>query len=137
MSETRNHKTYNTELKEFARQNRKQMTPPEKKLWHKILKVGDLAEYKFLRQKPLGNYIADYYCSELKLVIELDGMSHNEKLEYDARRTADLERLGLRVVRYLNTDVIKNAEGVYEHLLMIIKEIKAQSENISLISEKV
>ena len=131
MPETRNHRTYNTDSIEYARINRKQMTPPEKKMWHRILKVGELADYKFVKQKPLGHYIADFYCSNLHLVVELDGMSHDLKLEYDTKRTAYLEEMGLKVVRYLNTDVMKNEQGVYEHLLMIIKQINAERTKIS------
>ena len=67
--------------------------------------MRQFADYKFLRQKPIDNYIVDFYCSELCLVIEIDGDSHAEAVEYDAARTKVLEALGLTVVRYTNDDV--------------------------------
>ena len=69
---------------------------------------------KFTRQKPLLNYIVDFYCSSLLLVIELDGDSHLDNKDYDNQRTADLNKFGIKVIRYCNYD-IKN-EGIIEDL---------------------
>ena len=85
--------------------------------------MRQFAEYKFLRQKPIDNYIVDFYCSELRLVIEIDGDSHAEAVEYDAARTRVLEAFGLTVVRYSNDDVLRNIEGVYDDLWSKIQRL--------------
>ena len=107
---------YNKNLTERARENRKNPTMAESKIWNEVLRMRQFADYKFLRQKPIDNYIADFYCSELRLVIEIDGDSHAETVEYDAERTKVLQALGLTVVRYTNDDVIQNIQGVYDDL---------------------
>ncbi len=68
--------------------------------------------YDFHRQKPLLNYIVDFYCPELELAIEIDGSTHNEKLEQDAKRQEDLEKLGLHFLRFLDFDVRTNLDGI-------------------------
>ena len=78
--------------------------------------MKQFSSYKFLRQKPIDNYIVDFYCSELRLVIEVDGDSHAESVECDAERTRGLESLELAVVRYSNDGVLRNIEGVYDDL---------------------
>ena len=85
--------------------------------------MRQFAEYKFLRQKPIDNYIVDFYCSELRLVIEIDGDSHAETVEYDAERTKVLQSLGLTVVRYTNDDVIQNIRGVFDDLSEKIEKL--------------
>ncbi len=82
---------YDKHLTAFARENRKAPTPAENLLWQKILHNRQFHGHKFLRQKPIGPNIADFYCAELKLVIEIDGDSHAVRTDYDARRTAFLE----------------------------------------------
>lgn len=99
---------YNKTLTDRAREHRKNPTKAESKIWNEVLRMRQFAEYKFLRQKPIDNYIVDFYCSELRLVIEIDGDSHAETVEYDAERTKILQTLGLSVVRYTNDDVIRN-----------------------------
>jgi very-short-patch-repair endonuclease len=110
---------YNQNLTERARENRKNPTKAESKIWREILRMKQFADFKFLRQKPIDNYIVDFYCSELRLVIEVDGDSHVESVEYDALRTSILESLGLRVIRFTNADVLGNIEGVYEELIKV------------------
>lgn len=97
-------KTYNTALVPRARSMRREMTPAEKYLWLNCLK---LLPHKFRRQRPFGRFIVDFYCAELKLVIEVDGDSHftEQGMAYDAERTRFLESLGLRVVRFTNAEV--------------------------------
>ena len=94
-----------------ARALRKEMTKEERHLWYDFLRHHPL---KFYRQKPIGNYIADFYCLSARLVIELDGGQHYEPpgQEKDRIRTEDLEKLGLHVLRFSNLDVMKNFEGV-------------------------
>ncbi len=103
-------------LTPLARGNRNNPTPAENLLWQKVLRNRQFFGHKFLRQKPIGPFIADFYCAELKLVIEIDGDSHAVHTGYDAGRTAFLESRGLRVLRYANHDILSNLSGVYEHL---------------------
>ncbi len=107
---------YEKHLTPLARENRKNPTPAENFLWQKVLRNRQFHGHKFLRQKPIGPFIADFYCAELKLVIEIDGDSHAAQEGYDARRTAFRENRGLHVLRYANRGVLNNLSGVYEHL---------------------
>lgn len=104
---------YNPELNDRARQMRKEMTKAEQKLWFQFLK--DL-KHNFLRQRIIDNYIVDFYCSEFKLVIELDWGTHyiNGAQEYDRERTEILEWYWLKVIRFTNDEVYNNFEGVCE-----------------------
>ena len=87
------------------------MTKTEARLWFEVLKDF---EPRVRRQRPIGGYIADFYCAVCKVVIEVDGDSHftPDGLEYAAQRTAFLEGLGLKVLRFLNADVLENLRGV-------------------------
>jgi very-short-patch-repair endonuclease len=107
---------YDKHLTAYARANRKEPTPAENLLWQKILRNRQFHGYKFLRQKPIGPFIADFYCAELNVIIEIDGDSHAAQEDYDAQRTAFLKSRGLRVLRYANRDILNNLSGVYEHL---------------------
>jgi very-short-patch-repair endonuclease len=94
-----------------AREMRHQQIPAEGKLWA-VLRGGQLHGLKFRRQHPIGRFIADFYCAEARLVIELDGESHAVQQEYDAIRTAYLQAQGYHVIRFTNHDVQSNLEGV-------------------------
>lgn len=96
-----------------ARELRKSMTPAEKILW-KYLKNNKLGGFKFRRQHPLDIFIADFYCYQKKLIIELDGGVHDtvERMEYDDGRTFELEEKGFRVLRFRNEEIITNIEYV-------------------------
>lgn len=87
---------YNPRLKELAKKLRKQGILSEVLLW-KELKGKKLLGYDFHRQKPIDEYIVDFYCAELNIVIEIDGSSHNDKFENDIIRQNKLEELGLTV----------------------------------------
>src|SRR5438045_8064021 len=102
---------YRRSLRRRAQSLRRDPTPAERKLWYEFLR--DLPE-KFTRQKPLGPYIADFYCSAHRLVIEIDGDSHFNATAacYDGRRTAMMEALGLRILRFTNAEVMQQFEGV-------------------------
>jgi very-short-patch-repair endonuclease len=102
---------YNPKLKQKSRDLRKNSTPAEVLLWNQ-LKSKQMHRYQFMRQKPIGEYIVDFYCSKLKLVIEIDGISHNDKFEYDLDRQNYLESLGLAVIRFNDIYVKKNMQGV-------------------------
>lgn len=90
---------YDKNLKEKARTLRNTPTAAEKKLWYEYLNNH---KYTFLRQKPISSYIVDFYCSELSLVIEIDGDSHLEEknINYDIKRTKNLEKYGLKILRF-------------------------------------
>ena len=106
---------HNKELVSVARMPRKNMTKEEKHLQYDFLRTYPV---RFSRQKVLGNYIADFYCAEAKLVIELDGSGHytDEAKEYDEKRTAFLEKYGLKVIRIPNTEINNNFRGVCEYI---------------------
>ena len=102
---------HNKNNEKFARQLRKEMTPWERKLWYCFLKEYPV---RFQRQKCIDNFIVDFYCFQAKLIIELDGGGHYhpESKERDENRTKILEKYGLKVVRFCNTDIDKNFYGV-------------------------
>lgn len=113
---------YNQKLVEVARKNRKNSTQAENKIWYEVLKSKQFENYKFHRQKPLDNFIADFYCAELMLVIEIDGDSHAGQEEYDTIRSEKLNEYGIKVIRYTNNDVLFNIGGVYQDLKNKIKK---------------
>ena len=84
---------YNPKLRKKASELRKNATFTERYLW-KFLRSKQMMGYQFMRQKPIGNYIVDFYCSKLFLVIEIDGITHNDKQEYDKNRDVYLKRIG-------------------------------------------
>ncbi len=84
-------------------------------LWQQ-LKSGKMNGLDFDRQKIIGNYIVDFYCAKRHVVIEVDGASHNDKIEYDAERDCYLESLGLTVIHILAEDVLNQLEYVAEIL---------------------
>jgi very-short-patch-repair endonuclease len=108
---------YDKRLTALARENRRNPTPAETLLWQKVLRGKQFEHYKFLRQKPIGDYIVDFYCAELRLVIEIDGDSHAEQLDYDAQRTRFLNSHSLQVIRYANRDVLHELPGLHDNLL--------------------
>ena len=95
---------YNPALKELARQLRNNSTLSEVLLWNE-LKNGKLKSYDFHRQKPIDNYIVDFFCYGLKLIIEIDGESHNQKYEEDKIRQKKLESFELTVLRFDDLEV--------------------------------
>ena len=107
---------YNKTLTEKAQKNRKNPTPAEQKLWHEILQSKRLDDLKFTRQKPLDEYIVDFYCAKLMLAIEIDGDTHAGQKQYDKDRTKNLNKFGVEVIRYTNAEVLNNLEGVYQDL---------------------
>jgi len=113
---------YNPKLKNRARKLRITMTDAEIKLWQH-LRMKQVAGVKFLRQRPIGNYIVDFYAPEAKLIIEVDGGQHYEDngLEYDEIRDAYLKGLNLKVLRVSNLDVLNNIEGVVEKIIELIE----------------
>ena len=106
------------EQRERARQLRKSDTAAEQRLWEH-LRGRRLSGLKFVRQLPIGPYIADFACRTAYLIVEVDGATHSsdEELAYDQARTAYLEREGWKVLRVWNAEVFTNRDGVLETLL--------------------
>ncbi len=104
-----------------ANKMRKNPTPEENKMWHIILKN---MEPKFTRQKIIGHYIVDFYCSKLKLIIEIDGEQHYlpENEEYENKRTAFLEKSGCKFLRFYNSDINKLIRNVEYNVIDACKE---------------
>ena len=102
---------YQIHLKDYAQENRRHPTPEEKLLWYGFLRTHPR---QFRRQKAFGCYIVDFYCSSAKLVIEIDGAQHfsDEGKEWDKNRTAYLNSLGLRVIRFTNKQVNQEFDAV-------------------------
>ncbi|MDB9305584.1 MULTISPECIES: endonuclease domain-containing protein [Cyanophyceae] len=105
------HLPYNPQLVERAKTLRKNMTKAEKKLWYDYLRNF---QFRVHRQRPIDNFIVDFYCPNLSLVIEVDGESHSTDLaqNYDRERTQILEGYGLRIIRFTNQEVLNAFAGV-------------------------
>jgi very-short-patch-repair endonuclease len=97
------------------REARRDATPAERELWSR-LRSRQLNGAKFRRQVWLGPFIADFFCAEARLIVEVDGDSHAAQESYDERRTNWLSREGFRVVRVTNRDVMHNLDGVLLHI---------------------
>jgi very-short-patch-repair endonuclease len=113
-----------TELKQRRRQLRKRQTPAEDFLWQH-LRGNKLGGFKFRRQHSIGSYIVDFYCAPVKLAIEIDGSIHRRKdvRENDVQKTAYLDSLRIRVIRFSNHEVLDNVEGVKNSLLRALCSI--------------
>lgn len=122
------HLPYNKSLKTFSRKLRNDSTLSEVLLW-KELRAGKMMGYKFNRQKPLLNYIVDFYCKSLKLVIEVDGVSHDNQISYDRdkKRQAELENIGLSFLRFDDSDVKKNMKSVLRTIEGFIEDFEKKN----------
>ncbi|MEY2943405.1 MAG: hypothetical protein RLY97_1419 [Pseudomonadota bacterium] len=110
-------------LTSFAKSMRHEMTEPETLLWLE-LRAERFMGIKFRRQKVIGNYIADFAANDPKLIVELDGNTHDVDDKRDQVRTNYLESQGYQVVRFTNTDVITNMDGVLTVLQNTIQELQ-------------
>ncbi|MBO5359954.1 MAG: endonuclease domain-containing protein [Clostridia bacterium] len=110
----------NKKLKGFSRNLRKNATEQENRLWYRFLRTYPT---RFNRQRVIGNYIVDFYCDKAKLIVELDGSQHFEETGMAADRERDeyLESLGLKILRFSNSDVDKN---FYEVCTVIDNTVK-------------
>lgn len=119
---------HNKTIVPTAKMLRKNMTREEKHLWYDFLRTYAV---RFSRQKVLGKYIADFYCAEAKLVIELDGSQHftEDGKQYDAERTRFLEVYGLKVVRIPNGEVGRNFRGVCEYIDGLVRQSLSRHDN--------
>lgn len=108
---------YDPKLKGFSQKLRREMTDVERLLWSR-LRRKQLKGLQVYRQRIIGKYIADFYCPSAKLVIELDGGQHytDEGLERDKIRDEYMKEQGLKVLRFSDTDVFKNIDGVMQKI---------------------
>ena len=113
---------HNHALVSNAKSLRNNMTKEERRLWYDFLKTHPA---RFQRQKILGNYIVDFYCAKIGLVVELDGGGHYtpEQAEKDNLRTKDLESMKLTVIRICNLDIDRNFRGVCEYIDLTVKNL--------------
>ena len=106
--------------KEFARKLRNNPTPSEEKLWGylRAIKLG----YKFNRQAIIFGYIADFWCPEKQIVVEVDGKSHENRGEYDAERDTRLANVGIKTVRF-------SASDIFDKIDLVVAKIQSELEN--------
>jgi very-short-patch-repair endonuclease len=122
---------YNRTLKEFSRDLRSHSTLSEILLWQK-LRASQLRGYAFNRQKPLGNYIVDFYCRKLDLVIEIDGNSHEyeEAVLEDEERQQVLEHLGVHFLRFTDLEVKRSMASVLNEIGFFIDDFEGKSGGV-------
>ncbi len=111
---------YNPSLTTRARDLRKNSTLSEVLLWNK-LKGKQLLNYKFRRQVPILNFIVDFYCKELNLAIEIDGLSHDAKIDYDIERQKKIEGMGIKIVRFSDLEVKRDLVNVIQRVCDLIE----------------
>jgi very-short-patch-repair endonuclease len=117
---------YNKSLREFANENRKEMTKAEACLWKYALRAKQMG-YTFNRQRPVLNYIADFMCKEFKLIIEVDGYTHllEEVIKNDIIRQTKLEEAGFKVIRFKDSEVLKEINKVRSVIMETLVQLKA------------
>jgi very-short-patch-repair endonuclease len=123
---------YNPVLKELAKKLRQNMTFSEVKLWNE-LKNGQMMGYDFDRQRPIGNYIIDFYCKDLQLGLEVDGITHEDEkvMLNDKQRQTELEVLGVSFLRFNALLVINKVESVVKEIekwIIVYEEKNGVSE---------
>jgi very-short-patch-repair endonuclease len=121
---------YNTNLKTLAKKLRQDMTLSEVLLWNE-LSGKKMYGFDFDRQRPIDNFIVDFYCKELNLAIEIDGDSHDYKYEEDVKRQKKMESLGVHFLRFLDIDVKKDMNNVLREIEHWVLEHKEPTPNPS------
>lgn len=119
--------TYSPNSIEYAQENRKTMNEPEKIFWNQILQQEAFQNLHFHRQKPIWAYTADFFCSELNLVIEIDSEDPLDTESYDINRTRYFQSLWLQEVRFTDREIRENVEWIYEQLMTICEEQESPS----------
>ncbi len=120
---------YLDQLRELTRKNRLNPTESENLFWRLLIKKDNL-NYRFLRQKPIGRFILDLYCSKLLLAIEIDGDSHDKKKYMDNERDLYLEQRGIKTLRYRNEQILKDIKNVYKDLEIKLKQRETELTSI-------
>ncbi len=116
---------YNPELKALARNLRQSSTKSEIRLWKYI--KGKVLGYQFHRQVPIDEFIVDFFCHELRLIIEIDGYTHDYNYEHDLHRQEKLESFGLQLIRFTDEDIRKHLNDVLRIIKVKICEIEEGS----------
>ncbi len=121
------HLPYNKNLKEFSRELRSNMTFGEVLLWN-VLKAGKIYGYTFNRQKPIGNYIVDFYCKPLNLVIEIDGNSHffPDVAVKDDKKQKALEELGLHFLSFQEKEIRLQSPKVVTDICTMVEQLEIE-----------
>ena len=123
-----NDKTYPNDHPQLlirAKNLRGRMSDAEQRLWQ-ALRGRQLGGYKFRRQQPLGNYIADFVCTHPKLIVEADGGQHAEQGAYDETRSRYLQTQGFTVLRFWNHDILQQTENVLERILGTLQALNGE-----------
>jgi very-short-patch-repair endonuclease len=107
---------YNKSLKPFAQKLRNGSTRSEIRMWSQLLRAKKMMGYSFLRQRPIGPYIADFMCKKLNLVIEVDGLSHVGREVQDKERDAALAELGFTTLRFSVDEVMEDVGNVRKRI---------------------
>lgn len=128
---------YNPILKELAKKLRRNMTFSEVKLWNE-LKNGRMMGYDFDRQRPIGNYIVDFYCKDLLLALETDGITHQDEkiILRDEIRQDELEMLGVNFLRFNALLVVNKVESVIKEIENWILEYEAKNGVVEFVKRK-
>lgn len=120
---------YQSYLRQNSRSLRNNQTKEEQILWFHLRKK-QIYNQQFYRQKPIGNYIVDFVCPRIKLIIEVDGSDHEYKYEEDIKRQKDLENLGFYIFRIKNKQIHYNLKGVMQAIELVVNSLK-KGENPS------
>lgn len=117
---------YNSNLTHFARKLRNNGTKAEACLWKYLLRAGTFKGYKFRRQRPVLNYIADFMCTKLMLIIEVDGISHQnvDAIIRDEQRTKELKKVGFTVLRFSDDEVLNDILNVERKREAFVEEFE-------------
>ena len=116
---------------EISKELRKNQTPAEKILWDKI-RGNKVNGFKFRRQYAIGRYIADFYCCEARVAIEIDGEIHNEieRKEYDQLRQEEIESRNIHVIRFSNEEIYKNIDYVLKRIVEVLAPLPSSGEGL-------
>jgi very-short-patch-repair endonuclease len=131
MIETNFNNHYNKDLKKYSRKLRNNSTLPEVILWNRILRRKQLRGYPFLRQRPIGNYIVDFFSKNLKLIVEVDGEIHKFQKTKDKKREADIKALGYSVIRLGNEEILQGLPNVIRTLENFVDEFENRKNVIT------
>lgn len=131
MQEVHSYNHYNKNLKEFARELRNNSTLSEVIFWDKLLKRKQLRGYPFLRQRPIKNFIVDFFSKDLKLIIEIDGEIHKFQKKKDKRREEELKELGFSIIRFHNNEILQDLFNVQRTLEDFIDKFEEKNKSKS------
>ena len=127
---------YNRILKPLAKHMRNESTKGEIILWVYVLRARQLMGYQFFRQRTISKYIADFFCKELKLVIEVDGVTHLKKKSKDNLKDEELVNLGFNVIRIKDYDIFTDLHGVRQRMEAWIRKYERKHPEVLLIRNR-